>query len=180
MQSLAYLLSFIHILKKSILKKKSHREKFKYSVVIFSLKHLGARKLMWSIALNFFFFLPHSLAYSSPTKDQTWTVSSESTVLTTGLPADFPSLLSLFQLYWPSPVPGAYPLPPATGPLHMLCLLPIPTSPLYLVNSCLSFRTQSKCYHLLGHTLTRHSISPLTFSSEKKYSCSFTFIWLVD
>ena len=73
-----------------------------------------------------------------------------------------------------------YPLPPATGPLHMLCLLPIPSSPLYLVNSYLLFRTQSKCYHLLGHTLTRHSISPLTFSSEKKYSCSFTFIWLVD
>lgn len=96
LQPIFYLLSIFF--KKSILKKKSHREKFKYSVVIFSLKHLGARKLMWSIALNFFFFLPHSVAYSSPTKDQTWTVSSESTVLTTGPSGN--SYLKFFNVYF--------------------------------------------------------------------------------
>ena len=56
MQSLACLLSFVHIFKKSILKKKSHREKFKYSMVIFSFETFGSKEIDVAHCPEFFFF----------------------------------------------------------------------------------------------------------------------------
>ena len=79
MQSRACLLSFVHIFKKSILKKKSHREKFKYSMVIFSFETFGSKEIDVAHCPEFFFF-PHCVACSSPMKDQTWTVGSESSL----------------------------------------------------------------------------------------------------
>ena len=54
MQSLACLLSFIHILKKSILKKKSYREKFKYSMIIFSFETFGSKEIDVAYCPEFF------------------------------------------------------------------------------------------------------------------------------
>ena len=96
MQSLACFLSFIHIFKKSILQKKSHREKFKYSMVIFSFETFGSKEIDVAHCPEFFF--PHCVACSSPMKDQTWTVGGESPVLTTGPSGN--SYLKFFNVYF--------------------------------------------------------------------------------